>query len=1366
VLSSLRHPDEQVPDAVFFLTVFGRLWAAGVDVDLARAGGAEKRRRVHLPTYSFQHQRYFIEPGKAALRDAPRAKEPTRSPNLDDWFYRPTWIAKVAEPSAKTEPKTWLLFADHAGLGDDLAGRLRAAGHQVVLVRPSDAYYQLGPTEYRLSPEHGKDGYDALVRDLLASGRMPDRIAHLWLVAADDDLRPGSSVLHRNQERGFYSLLFLAQALAEQATKRAVHLVVVSSGMQQVDDEPVPHPDQATVLGPCKVIPRELPDFTCSSVDVALPRDKKKKFGSVRRARLEGLSSQLLVELTTEPANRVVAIRGQQRFEQTYERFSPDAEPSRRPLELRRGGTYLITGGFGGIGRTVARHLASRERVKLVLMSRSELPERSDWDAWLRNHDTSHPTSRKIVTIRELEAGGTEVEAFAADVTDLEKMRRGLEAVERRFGPLHGVIHAAGTMKDELLQTKTQSSVESIFGPKVYGTLVLDTLLANVALDFFLVFSSTSTVTGPIGQIDYAASNAFLNAYAESRRHARGPGDSAHPRKTISINWGVWNEVGMAADRAAALTVGETRSTAPLPIHHPLLQSRGGEGDKHVFFGSFAPRAQWILNEHRTVDGRALVPGTAYLEMARAALEEVGERLPFVVRDLFFLRPLAVSDDGAREVRTRLRANEQGYDFEVQSRPAGTSNGSGWEINAQAKLVLGQGVEDRTLDLAEIAGRCRARFDRDSNGIKLGQEVHLTFGPRWRALHEAAYGEHEALGHLELPESFQSDLQAYRLHPALLDVATGFAMDIVDGYDQKALFVPVSYGRVVVHAPLAPRVASWVRNRASDGSTEFASFDIVITDESGKVLVEIDQLTLRKLQTTTDFAVASETKPAIRDVDAVVEVSVRAKSPAELAFLRQLALGIAPAEGCEILDRTLSKIDGPVVVASSLDLAELVAHAEQTARETRDKGDPGATFARPELQTSYVAPRDDIERTLVGYWQELLGVDKVGVDDSFFDLGGHSLIAVRLFAKIKSAYRLDYPISVLFEAPTIAGCAKLIKSAVGDAVGESPETTAAHRTRYTHLVAMHGALAKRADQRTPFFLVAGMFGNVLNLRHLAHLIGQERRFYGLQARGLYGDHTPHETFEAMAVDYIAELRTVQPRGPYLLGGFSGGGITAYEMARQLTQAGETVALLAFLDTPLPTTPPLTSRDRFMLHAQHFRERGVSHLVDWVRSRYRWETSGRRRADPTHAKKPFDFHSEIIESAFRRACAEYKVPELPLAITLFRPKLDEHAVLGPSRVINSQRRFIYHDNGWGPYVAKVDVCQVPGDHDSMVLEPNVRVLAARLRASIEQAEAIPTRSVVTSPVALPGEVILDAAANDTRNESPADAPTTVTTVVVA
>jgi thioesterase domain-containing protein len=207
-------------------------------------------------------------------------------------------------------------------------------------------------------------------------------------------------------------------------------------------------------------------------------------------------------------------------------------------------------------------------------------------------------------------------------------------------------------------------------------------------------------------------------------------------------------------------------------------------------------------------------------------------------------------------------------------------------------------------------------------------------------------------------------------------------------------------------------------------------------------------------------------------------------------------------------------------------------------------------------------------------------------------------------------------------------------------------------------------------------------------------------------------------------------------------------------------SGETVGLLAFLDTPLPTTPELTSRDRWTLHAQHLRQDGVSHLVEWVRSRYRWEMTGHRAATSVGAKKPFDFHSETIEAAFRRACAGYQVPELPIGITLFRPKLDEHAVLGPGRVINRQRRFIYHDNGWGRYVTGVDVFEVPGDHDSMVLEPNVRVLAARLRTCIERAEAIPYRCLVTTQVALPGEPVVEVVANDTRRDGPSNAPTSV------
>src|SRR6185295_1575286 len=187
----------------------------------------------------------------------------------------------------------------------------------------------------------------------------------------------------------------------------------------------------------------------------------------------------------------------------------------------------------------------------------------------------------------------------------------------------------------------------------------------------------------------------------------------------------------------------------------------------------------WVVGEHRTLDGHALVPGTAYLEIAHAALAELGEKLPFEIRDLFFLRPLAVDDGRPRDVRTKIRPNAEGYDLEVQSRADGDARG--WELHAQAKISLGGRTLEATLDVASVAARCGKRIDRDDNGIASGQEKHLRFGPRWRSLREAAYGEGEALGRLELPQAFSSDLASYALHPALLDVATGFAMDLIEG---------------------------------------------------------------------------------------------------------------------------------------------------------------------------------------------------------------------------------------------------------------------------------------------------------------------------------------------------------------------------------------------------------------------------------------------------------------------------------------------------------------------------------------------------------------------------------------------------------
>jgi thioesterase domain-containing protein len=381
-----------------------------------------------------------------------------------------------------------------------------------------------------------------------------------------------------------------------------------------------------------------------------------------------------------------------------------------------------------------------------------------------------------------------------------------------------------------------------------------------------------------------------------------------------------------------------------------------------------------------------------------------------------------------------------------------------------------------------------------------------------------------------------------------------------------------------------------------------------------------------------------------------------------------------------------------------------------------------STFERPSLSTEYIAPRNDVERALAGMWENLLGVANVGVRDNFFELGGHSLIAVRLFARMKKTFGADFPISTLIAHPTIEACAALVPTSTQVRAAASPESMTTQRFR--HIVPMNPPGAEQRG-RLPFFLVAGMFGNVMNLRHLAGLVGEDRPFHGVQARGLMGREEPHETFEEMASDYLAEIRAVQPQGPYLLGGFSGGGIAAYEIARQLVEAGEQVPLLVLLDTPLPFDAPLTRRERMLIHKQNFERQGARFLLNWLEKKvaYREELRERERSRATQAQNtdPANFRSQLIEAAFYRALDRYQIKPLPVHIMLCRPKLRPTHTFGEGQAINKDRRRIYHDNGWSRYSDSVEVFESPGNHDSMVLEPNVRILASRLRPALNEAE---------------------------------------------
>ena len=207
-------------------------------------------------------------------------------------------------------------------------------------------------------------------------------------------------------------------------------------------------------------------------------------------------------------------------------------------------------------------------------------------------------------------------------------------------------------------------------------------------------------------------------------------------------------------------------------------------------------------------------------------------------------------------------------------------------------------------------------------------------------------------------------------------------------------------------------------------------------------------------------------------------------------------------------------------------------------------------------QSAFVAPRNAIEATLANLWRQLLQQESIGIHDSFFDLGGDSLLAVRLMDQIQQQFEQNLPLSDLLLNPTIAGLASALNP------NHQP-------LPWSPLVPL-----QPRGSKPPFFCVHPIFGVVLPYYPLAQAMGLDQPFYGLQPFGMDGK-PPHTRIEDMAADYIQAIRQVQPEGPYYLGGWSFGGLVAFEMAQQLQQAGQKVALLAVLDTlaPIPANKP-------------------------------------------------------------------------------------------------------------------------------------------------------------------------------------------------
>ncbi|MBJ6763017.1 SDR family NAD(P)-dependent oxidoreductase [Myxococcaceae bacterium JPH2] len=530
ILSSLRHPKEQHADVEFVLATLGRLWMEGIEPNWDSFLGGERRRRVALPTSPFERTRHWVEPrkdsGDSARTESASAEQ--KQP-VARWFYLPSWQRTLPPPTGAWSAKKacWWLYLPNTqatGLGAQLAKRLGDAGQDVVTLTPGILTAKVSERHWTVNASDAAS-HGVLLDNLSAMGLAPDHVLHLWSTQPGPE--HGAAALEPALDKGFHGLLFLAQALGRQPGTRPVSLVAVTHRMQALGDER-PSPEQATVLGPCLVIPQEYAHLSAKAVDVSVPMAGSWQEGALAEALLSECA-------TPSRQENVLAYRGGARWAQTYEPVPAEqARPAQLPL--RTGGVYLLLGGFGTLGFVHAQVLARKVGAKLVLASRTALPERATWDAHLASHGATDAVSRRIQQVRELEALGAEVLVVAANASDRAQLQAAVDAAVARFGALHGVVHAAGDVGQALFRAIPDTRPEDVratFQGRVLGVYALEEVLRGRPLDFVLLSSSLAAVLGGLGLASYAAATRFMDAFAARMAHES-------PVPWMSVGWDAW----------------------------------------------------------------------------------------------------------------------------------------------------------------------------------------------------------------------------------------------------------------------------------------------------------------------------------------------------------------------------------------------------------------------------------------------------------------------------------------------------------------------------------------------------------------------------------------------------------------------------------------------------------------------------------------------------------------------------------------------------------------------------------------------------------------------------------------------------------
>jgi acyl transferase domain-containing protein/acyl carrier protein len=994
----LRQAQDDGDDLDVFVRGIGQLWAAGAPVDWTRYWPDESRRRVVLPTYPYQRERFWVDPEPSVKVDVAGEADD------DGLFYVPAWQEAPVPPSDGTavsaEQTTWLVFGRASVPTVRLTvQRLRSDGARVLLVEPGGEFTERPGDQYTVGVRDTAD-YARVVGRLAPAEPERIRILHAWNVGDDQPVYGERGTARDLLDHGFLSALIVLQELARALGDVPVEICVATSGMQDVIGDGRVVPAKAAVLGLVRTVRREFEAVTCRSVDLAPDASPM-----LAAAQLHG-------EITSHSADREVAYRGRKRWTLSY-RSVPLAEQDRVPGALREHGVYVITGGLGAIGLELARQLAELVGARMVLVARTVLPERDKWPAIVAEARDDDPLAARLRALLTIEDAGGAVLVCAGDVADEVRMAEVRAEAVRTFGPVDGVFHLAGVPGGGLLETRSHEAVAAVQRPKVAGTYTLDEVFRP---ELFVLYSSIAATSGFLGEGDYAGANSVLDAFAQARW---GSG-----RHVVSIDWAPWIDKGMARDTGGPALLRDLASgLGPArPVDHPMLRSRrertNGDEEFAAYDIDLTP-ALWVLADHQMVDVPAnvaagpTIPATGVVELIRAAYADHSGAASCEIGDLIFVRPLTAEPGLA--ARAELRRVADGR-FEVNV--IGRMTGRPDTLYARGRIGPAPDGRPGVHDLAQLWTRCP-----DDTGDRLVSPGGIALGPRWDVITSRRSGPDLDLVTIRLPDRFGEDIDVYVAHPSMLDKACGLGMIL----PSEGTYLPLGYERMIVHRPLPARCVSIIRH-VDDVRDDVLRADVTVVDEDGRELVVITGFTmLRMTGDGTSVVSAAAAAPA-------ESVAVRTTAPTDVDgdgdhgatyLFGERVTGISTAGAANALRAILDSGIGPQVIVCPGGLTDWMRRADRVNLASLN-GQPTLSVhsgGTRDLAIAYAAPTTEAEQQLVQLWQDAIGIDLVGIDDEFLELGGNSLVAVQLVARISEQFRSRVSVAQLFESKTVRSLA-------------------------------------------------------------------------------------------------------------------------------------------------------------------------------------------------------------------------------------------------------------------------------------------------------------------------------------------------------